>query len=37
MADDALFYATIREIGTRFRKRELSPVELVSALLKRIE
>ncbi|MBI2205743.1 MAG: Asp-tRNA(Asn)/Glu-tRNA(Gln) amidotransferase subunit GatA [Candidatus Rokubacteria bacterium] len=37
MAGDELWYAGIRELGTRFRKRELSPVELTSALLARIE
>ena len=30
-------YATIAEIGRRFRRRELSPVELTTALLARIE
>jgi aspartyl-tRNA(Asn)/glutamyl-tRNA(Gln) amidotransferase subunit A len=32
-----LVYAGIRELGTRFRKREVSPVELTTALLERIE
>jgi aspartyl-tRNA(Asn)/glutamyl-tRNA(Gln) amidotransferase subunit A len=36
MADE-IFYATIRELGTRYRKRELSPVEVTQALLARIE
>ena len=34
---DAIAYATIRELGTRYRKRELSPVEVTRALLARIE
>jgi aspartyl-tRNA(Asn)/glutamyl-tRNA(Gln) amidotransferase subunit A len=34
---DALVYSTIRELGARYRKRELSPVEVTSALLSRIE
>ena len=34
---DALHYTTIRELGTRYRKRELSPVEVTGALLARIE
>jgi len=34
---DEIAYATIRELGTRYRKRELSPVEVTSALLTRIE
>jgi aspartyl-tRNA(Asn)/glutamyl-tRNA(Gln) amidotransferase subunit A len=33
---DALPYATIRELGRRFRRRDLSPVELTAALLERI-
>jgi aspartyl-tRNA(Asn)/glutamyl-tRNA(Gln) amidotransferase subunit A len=37
MKTDDLFYATIREVGERFRRRELSPVELTQALLGRIE
>ena len=37
MADDAIFYAGIREIGERFRRRALSPVELATDLLRRIE
>jgi aspartyl-tRNA(Asn)/glutamyl-tRNA(Gln) amidotransferase subunit A len=37
MPGDDLCYATVREVGARFRKRELSPVELTSALLARIE
>ena len=36
MADE-IFYATIRELGARYRKRELSPVEVTQALLARIE
>jgi len=36
MAGDDLVYAGIRELGTRFRKREVSPVELTEALLDRI-
>jgi aspartyl-tRNA(Asn)/glutamyl-tRNA(Gln) amidotransferase subunit A len=34
--DDPLVYASIRELGTRFRKREVSPVEVTTALLERI-
>ena len=34
---DEIFYATIRELGTRYRKRDLSPVEVTHALLARIE
>ena len=34
---DEIFYATIRELGTRYRKREISPVEVTRALLSRIE
>jgi aspartyl-tRNA(Asn)/glutamyl-tRNA(Gln) amidotransferase subunit A len=34
---EAIAYATIRELGTRYRKRELSPVEVTRALLARIE
>ena len=34
---DGLHYTTIRELGTRYRKRELSPVEVTGALLARIE
>jgi aspartyl-tRNA(Asn)/glutamyl-tRNA(Gln) amidotransferase subunit A len=34
---DAIAYATIRELGTRYRKRELSPVDVTRALLARIE
>ena len=37
MVGDELAYATIRELGARFRRRELSPVELVRAQLARIE
>ena len=36
MAPDDLVYAGIRELGTRFRKREVSPLELTGALLDRI-
>ena len=36
MTDD-IAYATIRELGTRYRKREISPVEVTKALLARIE
>src|SRR5687768_6912223 len=36
MAGDDLCYAGIRELGERFRKRSLSPVELTAALLERI-
>ena len=34
---DAIAYATIRELGARYRKRELSPVEVTKTLLARIE
>jgi aspartyl-tRNA(Asn)/glutamyl-tRNA(Gln) amidotransferase subunit A len=34
---DAIAYATIRELGERYRKRELSPVEVTRTLLERIE
>ena len=34
---DAIAYATIRELGARYRKREVSPVEVTRALLARIE
>ena len=37
MASEELFYATIRDIGARFRRRALSPVELTRAHLDRIE
>jgi aspartyl-tRNA(Asn)/glutamyl-tRNA(Gln) amidotransferase subunit A len=37
MRDDDLAYAGIRALGRRFRARELSPVELTTALLRRIE
>jgi aspartyl-tRNA(Asn)/glutamyl-tRNA(Gln) amidotransferase subunit A len=36
MSDD-IAYATIRELGTRYRKREISPVEVTRAQLARIE
>jgi aspartyl-tRNA(Asn)/glutamyl-tRNA(Gln) amidotransferase subunit A len=32
---DAIAYATIRELGARYRRRELSPVEVTQALLAR--
>ena len=34
---DAIAYSTIRELGARYRKRELSPVEVTRVLLARIE
>ena len=34
---DEIAYATIRELGTRYRSRQLSPVEVTQALLARIE
>src|SRR5213593_2887608 len=34
---DEIAYATIRELSTRYRKRELSPVEVTRTLLGRIE
>ena len=37
MAGDELHYATIRDLGERFRRRTLSPVELTELLLARIE
>ncbi len=37
MASEELFFATIRDIGARFRRRALSPVELTRAHLERIE
>ena len=37
MATDDAVYATIRDIGGRFRRKTLSPVELTRALLERIE
>ena len=36
MAPADLVYAGIRELGTLFRKREASPVEVTAALLDRI-
>ncbi len=36
MANDDLPYATIRDLGAKFRKRTLSPVELTETLLARI-
>jgi aspartyl-tRNA(Asn)/glutamyl-tRNA(Gln) amidotransferase subunit A len=33
---DAIAYATIRELGARYRKRELSPVEVTQAQMARI-
>ena len=37
MPDTLLHYQTIAEVGARLRSRELSPVELTSAILERIE
>jgi aspartyl-tRNA(Asn)/glutamyl-tRNA(Gln) amidotransferase subunit A len=37
MAGDEVCYARIRELAHRFRARKLSPVELTTALLQRIE
>jgi aspartyl-tRNA(Asn)/glutamyl-tRNA(Gln) amidotransferase subunit A len=37
MADSDLAFATIRQLGERFRRREVSPVELTDLLLARIE
>jgi aspartyl-tRNA(Asn)/glutamyl-tRNA(Gln) amidotransferase subunit A len=34
---EAIAYATIRELGARYRTRELSPVEVTQAVLARIE
>jgi Asp-tRNA(Asn)/Glu-tRNA(Gln) amidotransferase A subunit family amidase len=34
---EAIAYAGIRELGARYRRRELSPVEVTRALLARIE
>src|SRR5262249_59657993 len=36
-AADHAVHATIRDIGARFRRKTLSPVELTRALLERIE
>jgi aspartyl-tRNA(Asn)/glutamyl-tRNA(Gln) amidotransferase subunit A len=36
-ADDAIAYASIAELGRRYRAKEVSPVEVVGALLARIE
>jgi len=36
MADDELVFAGVRDLAARFRKRQLSPVELTEALLARI-
>ena len=35
MASEELFYATIRDIGSRLRRRAISPVELTRAHLER--
>ena len=37
MPDTPLHYQTIAEVGARLQTRELSPVELTSAILERIE
>jgi aspartyl-tRNA(Asn)/glutamyl-tRNA(Gln) amidotransferase subunit A len=37
MAGDELHYASIRDLGERFRRRTLSPVDLTELLLARIE
>ena len=37
MPDTPLHYQTIEEVGARLQSRELSPVELTSAILERIE
>ena len=37
MPDTPLHYQTIAEVGARLRSRELSPVELTTAILQRIE
>jgi aspartyl-tRNA(Asn)/glutamyl-tRNA(Gln) amidotransferase subunit A len=37
MSDAELGYAGVRELGARYRRRELSPVEVTRALLARIE
>ena len=37
MASEELFYATIRDVGARLRRRAISPVELTRAHLERIE
>jgi aspartyl-tRNA(Asn)/glutamyl-tRNA(Gln) amidotransferase subunit A len=34
---DEIAYSTIRELGARYRRRELSPVEVIRVLLARIE
>jgi aspartyl-tRNA(Asn)/glutamyl-tRNA(Gln) amidotransferase subunit A len=37
MPDDALHFLSIREVGERLKRRELSPVELTTATLERAE
>ncbi|MBI1733534.1 MAG: Asp-tRNA(Asn)/Glu-tRNA(Gln) amidotransferase subunit GatA [Candidatus Rokubacteria bacterium] len=37
MAGDEIHWAGVRDLGRRFRAKELSPVELTTALLRRIE
>ena len=37
MSDEPLHYQTIREVGERLKQRELSPVELTTAILDRAE
>ncbi|MFN8633931.1 MAG: amidase [Chloroflexota bacterium] len=37
MPDESLHYLTIRQVGERLKRRELSPVELTSAILDRAE
>lgn len=37
MAPDDVFYSGIAEIGAKLRRKEISPVELIDALLARIE
>ena len=36
-ADDTIAYASIAELGARFRRKEVSPVEVATALLARID
>ena len=36
-ADDAIAYASIAELGRRYRAKDVSPVEVVTTLLARIE
>src|SRR5687767_2345157 len=37
IVSDAIHYTTIRELGARYRRRDVSPVEVTRELLSRIE